>query len=176
MTLSRSSGSHLKPIETQYKGYRFRSRLEARWAVFFDALGIEWEYEPEGFDLGDGLYYLPDFRLRGRWGNIWLEIKGSPPNEKEVALATKLHQQSKEEVLITWDNLEPRDRIDFLENFGETFLTFQTNIINGIFSVTEHPGLATISLLSQFMFTPSDNIKRAFTAARSARFEHGESP
>jgi hypothetical protein len=25
-----------KAIETHYKGYRFRSRLEARWAVFFD--------------------------------------------------------------------------------------------------------------------------------------------
>lgn len=25
-------------IETEYKGYRFRSRLEARWAVFFDTL------------------------------------------------------------------------------------------------------------------------------------------
>lgn len=41
----------IKAIETEYKGYRFRSRLEARWAVFFDALGVEWVYEPEGFDL-----------------------------------------------------------------------------------------------------------------------------
>lgn len=30
----------MKAIETRYKGYRFRSRLEARWAVFFDALGL----------------------------------------------------------------------------------------------------------------------------------------
>ena len=51
----------IKVINTYYKGYRFRSRLEARWAVFFDACGVEWEYEPEGFDLGNGLYYLPDF-------------------------------------------------------------------------------------------------------------------
>ena len=39
----------IKPIETYYNGYRFRSRLEARWAVFFDALGVPYEYEPEGF-------------------------------------------------------------------------------------------------------------------------------
>lgn len=52
----------IKAIETQYKGYRFRSRLEARWAVFFDALGIPWEYEPEGFETRAGRY-LPDFRL-----------------------------------------------------------------------------------------------------------------
>ncbi len=37
----------IQAIETRYKGYRFRSRLEARWAVFFDHLKIEWEYEPD---------------------------------------------------------------------------------------------------------------------------------
>lgn len=52
----------IQPIETRYKGYRFRSRLEARWAVFFDQMGILYEYEPEGFMLHDRAY-LPDFRL-----------------------------------------------------------------------------------------------------------------
>ena len=51
----------IKAIETQYKGYRFRSRLEARWAVVFDALDLAWVYEPEGYDLGGGVKYLPDF-------------------------------------------------------------------------------------------------------------------
>lgn len=41
----------IKAIKTEYKGYRFRSRLEARWAVFFDALGVRWEYEKEGYEL-----------------------------------------------------------------------------------------------------------------------------
>lgn len=53
----------IKPIETVYNGYRFRSRLEARWAVFFDSIGINWLYEPEGIQLPDGSYYLPDFYL-----------------------------------------------------------------------------------------------------------------
>lgn len=53
----------IKAIETEYNGYRFRSRLEARWAVFFDAAGIEYEYELEGFVLSDGTKYLPDFYL-----------------------------------------------------------------------------------------------------------------
>lgn len=47
----------MKAIETIYNNYHFRSRLEARWAVFFDTLGIEYRYEPEGYDL-DGLWYL----------------------------------------------------------------------------------------------------------------------
>lgn len=63
----------LRAIETIYKGYRFRSRLEARWAVFFDALGVVWDYEPEGFAI-DGLGgYLPDF-----WIDTWeayVEVK-----------------------------------------------------------------------------------------------------
>ena len=53
----------IKAIETEYNGYRFRSRLEARWAVFFDAAKIKYEYEPEGFELADGTRYLPDFYL-----------------------------------------------------------------------------------------------------------------
>lgn len=67
----------IKPIETLYKGYRFRSRLEARWAVFFDALGIPWEYEKEGYQLSDGSLYLPDFWLPNQ--KIWVEIKGEKP-------------------------------------------------------------------------------------------------
>lgn len=71
----------MKAIETEYKGYRFRSRLEARWAVFFDCLGLSWEYEPEGFDFEEGTKYLPDFRVRypGRFAEeihfVWFEVK-----------------------------------------------------------------------------------------------------
>lgn len=50
----------IKPIDTEYKGYLFRSRLEARYAVFFDELGWEWGYEKEGYELKSGRY-LPDF-------------------------------------------------------------------------------------------------------------------
>jgi hypothetical protein len=51
----------IKAIETQYRGYRFRSRTEARWAIYFDALGVKWEYELEGYALSSGDLYLPDF-------------------------------------------------------------------------------------------------------------------
>lgn len=55
--------AEIKAIETHYNGYRFRSRLEARWAVFFDSLNIQYIYEPEGYELNDGTRYLPDFYL-----------------------------------------------------------------------------------------------------------------
>jgi len=65
----------IKPIETIYNGYKFRSRLEARWAVFFDELGIKYEYELEGFELPNGLRYLPDFYLPEF--NVYVEVKAS---------------------------------------------------------------------------------------------------
>jgi len=75
----------MKAIETRYKGYRFRSRLEARWAVFFDALGLSWEYEPEGFETDAG-WYLPDFRLVSGGPHpytYWAEVKPQKLNETE---------------------------------------------------------------------------------------------
>jgi len=51
----------MKAIDTEYAGKYFRSRTEARWAVFFDAIGVKWEYELEGYELGDHIRYLPDF-------------------------------------------------------------------------------------------------------------------
>ena len=65
----------IKAIETKYNGYKFRSRLEARWAVFFDAATIKYEYEPEGYELTDDVRYLPDFYLPDE--DIFVEVKAS---------------------------------------------------------------------------------------------------
>jgi hypothetical protein len=78
----------IKAIETNYAGCRFRSRLEARWAVFFDTLGIKWEYEKEGYKLADGTCYLPDFWLPQV--NMWAEVKPDTPNEIEIQKARGL--------------------------------------------------------------------------------------
>ncbi len=59
------------------KGERvlFRSTLEARWSVYFDVMGFEWEYEPFRHDIGGGITYTPDFKV----DDIGLiEIKPSP--------------------------------------------------------------------------------------------------
>ena len=65
----------MKAIETYYKGYRFRSRLEARWAVFFDLCQVDFEYEPKEFVLSDGTYYLPDFYLPDL--HMYFEVKSA---------------------------------------------------------------------------------------------------
>ncbi|PSJ23916.1 hypothetical protein B7P34_36200, partial [Streptosporangium nondiastaticum] len=80
----------IKAIETEYAGCRFRSRLEARWAVFFDSLDIPWQYESEGLDI-DGVRYLPDFVLPAFVGrDLYVEVKGVMDErgmEKVLALA-----------------------------------------------------------------------------------------
>ena len=53
----------IKAIETEYNGVLYRSRLEARWAMFFDHMGYVYEYEPEGYVLEDGTKYIPDFKV-----------------------------------------------------------------------------------------------------------------
>ena len=64
----------MKSIETFYNGYRFRSRAEARWAMFFDLANIPYFYEPEGLEFEDGTKYLPDFYLPDC--DTWFEVKG----------------------------------------------------------------------------------------------------
>ena len=87
----------IKSIETYYKGYLCRSRTEARWMVAFDKIGIEFEYEPEGFDLGKAGKYLPDFYLPEF--NSYAEVKGRTFTLEEIEKAKELSTQSKKSVL-----------------------------------------------------------------------------
>lgn len=88
----------LKAIETRHNGYRFRSRLEARWAVFMDMLGVKYEYEHEGFELSNGLRYLPDFWLPGQ--QCWIEVKPDVPDAIEETKASELAAASAKPVFI----------------------------------------------------------------------------
>lgn len=52
------------------RGINFRSRVEAKWATFFDLLGLDWSYEP--YDL-EG--YIPDFILVFDKMELLVEVK-----------------------------------------------------------------------------------------------------
>lgn len=69
----------LKAIPTLYEGITYRSRLEARWAVFFHCLRIDARYEHEGYEFPNGIRYLPDFWLPDL--DCFIEIKPNEPNE-----------------------------------------------------------------------------------------------
>ena len=101
----------IKAIETVYRGYRFRSRAEARWARFMDAAGVEWTYEDEGYDL-DGVRYLPDFHLSKL--DAWLEVKGARPGWDDQAFvkALRLAKASGKRVYIISGEIGPEYAID----------------------------------------------------------------
>ncbi|SRR5258707_11102103 len=164
----------IKAIETVYNGYRFRSRLEARWAVFFDTLGFKYEYEKEGFDL-DGTWYLPDFWLPDH--NLWVEIKGECPSYEECNKAFLLAMHSESSVVVSWGEID----IPSLDNY-----VFQPSK-NGVrprrhMVWTECPICHKIDLAycGAIRDLPcgctnyqSSRLIAAYTAARQARFEHG---
>lgn len=74
----------IKVIPTEYRGQLFRSRTEARWAMFFELAGIAWEYEPEAYVGDDGTAYLPDFFLPDaspfEGGPAFFEVKPGDPH------------------------------------------------------------------------------------------------
>ena len=90
-------------IQTRYKGCYFRSRLEARWAVFFDHLGFAWEHEPQGYVL-DGIPYLPDFKLTLPGGGlVFAEVKAAETDWHEgrhVRLCRALAQDTGSPVIL----------------------------------------------------------------------------
>lgn len=70
--------SKIAAIPTMYKGVQFRSRLEAKWAYFYDLIGWKWLYEP--FDLNG---WIPDFLVNNE---LLIEIKPITKFKKDVDL------------------------------------------------------------------------------------------
>lgn len=161
----------IAPIPTKYAGYHFRSRLEARWAVFFDALRIQWEYEPEGFALPSGAY-LPDFRvtspaIEGEHPTYWVEIKGTEPADMEKAHMSELSAASGRVCMLFVG--DPLNHTCY--RFGKTGWVHEpeTELTTLYFDMWSFLG---------FKGTPEDwiePVQKAGKAARSARFEHGQS-
>lgn len=181
----------MQPIQTHYKGFRFRSRLEARWAVFLDALDACWSYEREGFDLS-GTWYLPDFWVDD-W-NSWIEIKGTAASEEEARKCQLLAQASGRHVLLLsgepWieDDKKQYDITLFVnEDFG-TSGTVGWEFGEGrrcseeIWLVSDSYGAFAIKPMPHqgdhkypLSGSSAGRIVAALRAARGARFEHGES-
>lgn len=151
-------------IETRYKGYRFRSRLEARWAVFFDNLRIKWEYEPEGFDLGSLGWYLPDFLFPDR--GTFAEIKPIFPTSLEIEKAAALPR-----CLVLWGM--PGDLFQCA-----CLGTVAPLITKIMLSGDEQRITKCIDICREETLKWWDErlLGVAVKRARSARFEHGETP
>lgn len=190
----------MKPIETIYNGYRFRSRLEARWAVFFDTLGVQYEYEPEGFRLDNGMLYLPDFRVQC-WGNrgqvwgkpydLWIEVKGYITDEDKSKLKSFANAEIPsgmcgmeyvENPLLVLGEIPP-DPIAPERYFSDIELhdiaPFSYQLIDGdqwVAMPAAQNGKFFLWGADESQMRNETEVLSAYGAARRARFEHGETP
>lgn len=189
----------IKPIETFYNGYRFRSRLEARWAVFFDSLGVDYEYEPEGFVLPSGKMYLPDFRVKC-WGTrglpevfrdpftLYVEVKGEMTEEDEEKI--REFYEAGHPILVVGPIPPARSRYglggcdsgrfkSYDQMDGRNIFPFNYETIDG-----DHFACYPTSCEGKFYLMGDDcnyidtdgvfMMEYALDKARQARFEHGE--
>lgn len=160
--VSAAKPQEIKAIPTRYKGYHFRSRSEARCAVFFDSLGIVWNYEQEGYALNSGCY-LPDFYLPN--ARSFLEIKPGAAGEGDVP-------KWKELVDLTGNSL-----VIFNADFDHPFAWLIVR--KGVTAQLQcNPSLSREHVLDIVVAWLHGNLCRVDDAvkdAKSARFEHGES-
>lgn len=175
----------VKAIETRYAGVRFRSRLEARWAVFFDTAGIQWHYEPEGFEL-DGLRYLPDFWLPVN--GYWIEVKPMAPTTLEREKATRLAEASRWPVIILHGAINPDEQADagspLLIGGRDNEMRPGSGVMGRWAECPICGWLAVMGwwsgaagglecMCDECPSATSPRLLEAYTAARSARFERG---
>ena len=162
----------IKPIETHWMGYRFRSRLEARWAVFFHSLGIRFEYELEGFKLPSG-WYLPDFWLPQV--SRWAEVKPGPFSERERRLCIELSESTGHACLMLTG---PPDFIEYAASekmdgkYHDISYSLTTQYLDAerrFFCMGYPEGDTSPN------YWGHDYLSAVY-AARGARFEHGEKP
>lgn len=137
----------LTAIETEYNGNLFRSRIEARWAVFFTELGIIYDYEKEGYNLS-GVWYLPDFWIES-WDS-YFEVKGDVPDNEEVKKCNLLSKESGKQVLLAYGRCDKKDHRIIYFNGGdensefddEIFTIVQCRRCPNIFLVNDYSGFS----------------------------------
>lgn len=149
----------MKAIDTRYNGRTYRSRLEARWAVFLDALGVRFQYEPEGFRFSDGTMYLPDFWLPDH--NCWVETKAVEPSERELRKIKLLASEGGFNVWVFIGQPDPATLPKMLLIAGERFN-------DGFVEEYEDARFWDV-----FGFEDYD-VAQALESAASMRFEHSD--
>ena len=98
MTAQRSYHT-IEAKPTRYAGCLFRSRIEARWAMVFNEIGIDWEYERYVFDTPNG-GYCPDFWLPDH--QKWWEVKGIQPPDSSVIAGRAVVNCTNCPLMIVW--------------------------------------------------------------------------
>lgn len=172
----------IKAIETEYNGFRFRSRLEARWALFFDLIGLKYEYEVEGYEM-DGTRYLPDFFIPSL--NRWFEIKAKPLSEYEMKKCeefcfNKDNYNIKFSILVGTPKIV---KVDDYYGVYEYVWEWPSEIYPENVRIQAPAELSEHEYYSRFLKglwalpdIPEEILAMAAAGAKGARFEFGETP
>jgi hypothetical protein len=166
---------NITPLETTYGGIRYRSRTEARWAVFFDCAGIRYQYEAEGFLIRTGCY-LPDFWLPGL--GFFFEVKGGEPTDDEVEKCKALSETPGAEMLLAAGPPEERWQLLWFQG-GEQregrYIIARDRIVEAGFWLV---GMEDCTPITAPLFTAerqgpmfSGSLEDAYLAAQAERFE-----
>ena len=158
----------IKAIQTEYRDYRFRSRLEARWAIFFDLVGIRWEYETEGFWLDGKTKYLPDFWLPQ--SSTMVEIKPFLKPSRVETGKCKAVSAKHQMLLICGDPLEHKAMLYVDGDKQEAVSRLR---MSDWLPVAFSKSMTSIQFLKKGQ--ENSEIEHA-RFARKVRFEHGEAP
>lgn len=172
-------GSVPRSIDTAYSNCLFRSRLEARWAVFFDQMKFKWEYEREGYELPSGRY-LPDFWLPKV--RMWAEVKPEPFSPIELRKAQELAAVTQHPVILLdgppalrtyWSVYAPS--LDWESGFSDLIWDEGSRYYHDESRFYSNTGETTFPKPYSCPDFLSEEVHDAVDAALSARFEFGES-
>jgi len=156
----------IKAIPTTYKKTTYRSRLEARWAVFFSTLRIKYSYEPQVFSTRLG-GYLPDFYLpKTKW---LVEVKPNTPTQEEVIKVQDVSSQSVNIAIVSGEpNITTETKffvngkqVFFKPSYWQQISTYWAN----------RPVYVLVNLLNLEKLTGKRNFYKAFKTAKEYDFE-----
>lgn len=162
--------------------------------MFFDALGVKYEYEPEGFKTRAG-YYLPDFKVKchGLRGDskdkpfdLWIEVKGTM-TESDKDKIKAFHSQG-ECVLIVHkipnsgcatdgDDCESYASMNGFRIYPFNYMLIDDDYFAAYPAATKDGKFYLFGDDSNYINRKDvDRVEKAYDKARQARFEHGEKP
>ncbi len=112
-----------KKTMTDYNGELFRTRTEARWAVFFDSLKEEWEREPDDFVAS----FTPSFFLPRL--DCYLDIKRREPTAEDDRRYSEFAILADRPIAIAW-NL-PFVAREYEGRYGKGYVTDRLQVCCG---------------------------------------------
>lgn len=181
-----STSMRANVVDTIFDGHKFRSRLEARWAVFFKALGVKYEYEKETYSVPAGAF-LPTFWLSVE--DCFVQIGSTDESHTGQACAELAHLTRRDVLFVVgqpWPNeynVEQFGPNHVIRNDDEEMPHFydmqfaEDRRVPEILCIAGDSGYTSLTpsrdddVCERWPLTDTDWMNTAYEAARQARFD-----